>query len=139
MSTLRRVTDRPTWLLGRANARSQALLADAFAHAGMRGYHFRILAALEEYGPTSQADLSRMTDIDASDVVAAVNHLVSSGFVRRQPDETDRRRNVISITRSGLSADDRVGRVVDRVQDLVLEPLSDNERRTFLRLLVKLT
>jgi len=105
----------------------------------MRGYHFRILAALEEYGPTSQADLSRMTDIDASDVVAAVDHLASSGFARRQPDEVDRRRNVISITKSGLSAVDRVGRVVDRVQDLVLEPLSDNERRTFLRLLVKLT
>jgi len=139
MSTLQRVADRPTWLLGRANARSQALLADAFAHAGMRGYHFRILAALEEHGPTSQAELSRTTGIDTSDVVAAVNHLVSIGHVRRQPDAVDRRRNVISITRSGLTAVDRVGRIVDRVQDLVMEPLSPSERKTFLRLLAKLT
>ena len=139
MSTLQRVADRPTWLLGRANARSQALLADAFAQAEMRGYHFRVLAALEEHGPTSQADLSRKTGIDTSDVVAAVNHLVSTGFVRRQPDEVDRRRNVISITKSGLIAVDRVGSVVDRVQNAVLEPLSENERKTFLRLLAKLT
>jgi len=139
MSTLHRVANRPTWLLGRANARSQALLADAFAHTEMRGYHFRVLAALEEHGPTSQADLSRTTGIDTSDVVAAVNHLASRGYVRRQPDEVDRRRNVISITKSGLTAVERVGRVVDRVQDVVMAPLSEKERKTFLRLLAKLT
>ena len=139
MSTLQRVANRPTWLLGRANARSQALLANAFEQTGMRGYHFRVLAALEEHGPASQADLSRATGIDTSDVVAAVNHLVSNGFVSRQPDDVDRRRNVISITKPGLVAVDRVGRVVDRVQDDVMEPLSDSERKTFLRLLAKLT
>src|SRR4051812_24811158 len=139
MSTLQRVAGRPTWLLSRANARSQALLADAFADAGMRGYHFRLLAALEEHGPASQADLARTTDIDTSDVVAAVNHLVSTRYVRRQRDKTDRRRNVVSITKPGLAALDRTGRVVDRVQDAVLEPLAEDERRTFLRLLAKLT
>ena len=139
MSTLQRVAGRPTWLLGRANARSQALLADAFAQAKMRGYHFRVLAALEQHGPVSQADLSRMTGIDTSDVVTAVNHLVSTGLVRRQPDKVDRRRNVISITKAGLIAVDRVGGVVDRVQIVVLAPLSENERKTFLRLLAKLT
>ena len=139
MSTLQRVAGRPTWLLGRANARAQALLATAFEHAGMRGYHFRLLAALEQHGPASQADLSRTTGIDTSDVVAAVNHLVSSGYVRRQPDKADRRRNLVSITKPGLVAVDRVGRVVDSVQDAVLEPLSEAERTTFLRLLDKLT
>jgi DNA-binding MarR family transcriptional regulator len=139
MSPLQRIAGRPTWLLGRANARSQALLAGAFATSGMRGYHFRVLAALEEHGPSSQADLSRTTGIDTSDVVAAVNHLVSSRFARRQPDDVDRRRNVISITTSGLKALDRVGQAVDRVQDVVLEPLPEGERTTFLRLLAKLT
>ena|SRR6478735_4159087 len=139
MSTLQRVAGRPTWLLGRANARAQALLATAFEHAGMRGYHFRLLAALEQHGPASQADLSRTTGIDTSDIVAAVNHLVSSGYVRRQPDKADRRRNLVSITKPGLVAVDRVGRVVDSVQDAVLEPLSEAERTTFLRLLDKLT
>lgn len=139
MSTLRRVEGRPTWLLGRANARSQALLADAFASAGMRGYHFRVLAALEEHGPASQADLSRATGIDSSDVVAAVNHLVSNGLARRERDGNDRRRNTISITSAGLIEVDRVGGAVDRVQDIVLAPLSDSERTTLVRLLTKLS
>ena len=139
MSTLRRVEGRPTWLLGRANARSQALLADAFSSAGMRGYHFRLLAALEQHGPASQAELSRTTGIDTSDVVAAVNHLVSTGLVRRERDGDDRRRNAISITESGLIEVERVGAAVDRVQDVVLQPLSDRERTTLLRLLAKLS
>ena len=138
MTTLQRVAGRPTWLLGRANARAQALLTDAFARAEMRGHHFRVLAALEEHGVSSQADLSRTTGIDTSDVVAAVNHLVSSGLTRREPDAVDRRRNVISITRKGLRAVERVGKEVDRVQDVLVERLSDSERKTLLRLLAKL-
>jgi DNA-binding MarR family transcriptional regulator len=138
-TTLRRVAGRPTWLLGRANARSQALLTDAFDQAGMRGHHFRLLAALEEHGPASQAELSRTTGIDTSDVVAAINQLASAGHVRRQPDKADRRRNLVSITKSGLVALDTTGHLVDAVQDAVLQPLTDSERTTFLRLLAKLT
>ena len=105
----------------------------------MSGYQFRLLAALEEHGPASQADLSRSTGIDTSDVVAEVNHLASTGHVRRRRDHQDRRRNVVSITKSGRAALERVGRVVDAVQDDVLAPLSDDERNTFLQLLAKLT
>ncbi len=105
----------------------------------MRGYHFRVLAALEEHGPASQAALSRTTGIDTSDVVAAVNHLVATGLVRRERDGNDRRRNAISITEAGLTEVDRVGTEVDRVQDVVLQELSARERTTLLRLLAKLS
>ena len=98
-----------------------------------------VLAALEEHGPASQADLGRTTGIDTSDVVAAVNHLVSTGLVRRERDENDRRRNAISITDAGLTEVDRVGAAVDRVQDVVLQQLSESERTTLLRLLAKLS
>lgn len=51
-----RVKDRPTWLISRTFARSSALLASGFEEHGdgLRGYHFRLLAALEE-GQASQA------------------------------------------------------------------------------------
>src|SRR6187200_955239 len=64
---------RPTWLLGQAAARASALLAAGFAQhgEGLRGYHYRLLAALDQSGPSSQADLGRDTGIDRSDVTAA--------------------------------------------------------------------
>ena len=81
MPPLRRVANRPTWLLGRANARSQQLLAQAFEAEGVRGYHYRLLAAIEEHGPTSQADLGRQTGIDRSDVVATLEREGIEKFV----------------------------------------------------------
>ena len=138
MSALQRVAGRPTWLLSRANARSQALLADAFSSEGLRGYHFRLLAALDQYGPSSQAELGRATGIDRSDVVAALDDLVEGGLARREPDPEDGRRNVVTVTRCGLRMLERLDVVVDDVQAAVLAPLTPAERTIFVRLLTKL-
>ena len=136
MAPLRRVADQPTWLLGRANARSQRILAETFNAAGARGYQFRILAGLEQHGPSSQADLGRNTGIDRSDVVATVNELVTKGFVRRDPD--DRRRNIITLTPNGGGALEQLDRVVHDAQDRMLAPLLPDERSTLVALLAKL-
>jgi DNA-binding MarR family transcriptional regulator len=134
---LKRVADRPTWLLSRAYARSHNVLNEAFAAEGVRGYHFRLLAALDQYGPTSQADLGRHTGIDRSDVVATLNDLVTRGLAQRKPDPVDRRRNVITITKRGVTTLERLDAVLDDVQDTVLAALTANERKTFVRLLAK--
>ncbi len=135
---LERVASRPTWLLSRANLRAQELLAAAFVAEGLRGYHFRLLAALDQYGPSSQADLGRNTGIDRSDVVAALNELVDDGLARREPDPQDGRRNVVTISKRGRTTLDRADAALDGVQAAVLEPLSAAERTTFVRLLAKL-
>jgi MarR family transcriptional regulator, lower aerobic nicotinate degradation pathway regulator len=139
VSTLRRVAGRPTWLLSRANARAHGLLVDAFAAENVRGYHFRVLAALDQYGALSQADLGRSTGIDRSDVVATLNDLAERGLTRRAPDPQDRRRNIVTITTRGSATLDRLDVVFDEIQESVLAPLTANERKTFLRLLSKLT
>ena len=74
-----RVKDRPTWLISRTFARSSGLLAAGFESygRGLRSYHYRLLAALDEWGPASQADLGRGTGIDRSDVTAALSELES--------------------------------------------------------------
>ena len=139
MDPLKRVAGRPTWLLSRANLRAQALLGEAFAAEGVRGYHFRLLAALEQHGPASQADLGRHTGIDRSDVVATLNDLVEWGLARREPDPADRRRNIVTMTTRGARTLERLDGVLGEVQAAVLAPLTPSERKTFLRLLEKLT
>ncbi|WGX96542.1 MarR family winged helix-turn-helix transcriptional regulator [Nocardioides sp. L-11A] len=139
MTSLQRVAGRPTWALGRAHARAQGLLGEAFAAAGVRGYHYRLLAALAEYGPCSQADLGRATGIDRSDVVAVLDDLVAWRMARRDPDPADRRRNVVTLTRAGERRLVELDRVLDDVQEDVLAPLTAAERRTLLALLAKLS
>jgi MarR family transcriptional regulator, lower aerobic nicotinate degradation pathway regulator len=140
MSAPSRIRDRPTWLINRAYTRSHGLLNDGFAAsgAGLRGYHYRLLAALEEWGPASQADLARSTSVDRSDVVTVLGELERLGLIERTVDPDNRRRNIVSITRAGSEQLGVLDRVIDEVQDRLLEPLSENERRQLTKLLRRL-
>jgi DNA-binding MarR family transcriptional regulator len=133
-----RIQQLPTWLISRAYAHSHRLLAEGFAAAGVRGYHYRLLAALDEFGPASQADLGRRTSIDRSDVVAALNELAGRGLIQRAPDPDDRRRNVITITPAGGEQLRTLDQILEGVQEKLLAPLSGADRTQLLRLLTRL-
>jgi MarR family transcriptional regulator, lower aerobic nicotinate degradation pathway regulator len=132
---LARLDAVPTWLLSRSSARAHRLLSDAFAAAGTRGYHYRLLVALEELGPSSQAALGRSAEIDRSDVVATLDDLEAEALVERSPDPDDGRRKIVTMTASGrrrlLELDD----VVAGVQDELLTSLSAEDRAELIRLL----
>lgn len=136
-----RVSARPTWLLSRVFARSAGLLAAGFEARGdgLRGYHFRLLAALEQWGPESQADLGRDTSIDRSDVTAALNELESRGYVERKVDPGNKRRNIVSLTPAGAGELARLDAVLDEIQEAVLAPLTAAQRRQLVSLLSQLT
>ena len=135
-----RIGDRATWLISRAYGRSRGLLNAGFAAsgAGLRSYHYRLLAALEEWGPVGQADLGRSTSLDRSDVVAVLGELERFGLVERTVNPDNRRRNIVSITPAGGRQLRALDHVVNEVQERVLAPLSEDERRELTKLLRKL-
>jgi MarR family transcriptional regulator, lower aerobic nicotinate degradation pathway regulator len=131
----KRLKEMPTWLLNEASMKAHRLLTDALTKAGSRGYHYRLLAALSEYGPASQASLGRRTSVDRSDVVATVDDLVTRGDVIRSRDPADLRRNVITITPNGLRHYRRLDRILQAVQDRLLDPLSPSDRDRLIAML----
>jgi len=133
-----RLKAKSTWLISQVAARSHGLLTERLAAAGARGYHYRLLAALAEFGPSSQASLGRRTRMDRSDVVAAVGELAAEGLVERAADPADRRRNVITLTPRGTVRLERLDQVLAAVQDELLAPLSGAERAELARLLARL-
>ncbi|MEV0270403.1 MarR family transcriptional regulator [Hamadaea sp. NPDC050747] len=130
-----RFTSLPSWLLSRAAGVGHRLLAERLAEAGARGYHYRLLATLEEFGPASQATLGRRSGIHLSDLVAVLNDLEGRGFVERTPDPADKRRNVITITAAGRREGKRLGERLDQVQEELLAPLTAKEREQLTELL----
>ena len=132
------LTRKPTWLISEVSRVAHRLLTDKLATAGSRGYDYRLLAALEEFGPASQASLGRHTGMDRSDVVASVNELASRGLVDRSPDPADRRRNVITITPAGATHLGRLEELLADVQDDLAAPLSPAERHELTRLLTRI-
>ena len=130
-----RLRQRPSWLINRAHGVSYKLLTEGFGAVGTHGYHYRLLAALAERGPSSQADLARSTGVDRSYVVATLNEMAAQGFVKRAPDASDRRRNIVSITAAGRRRLAALDEVLDGIQDRLLAPLSASERQQLIALL----
>jgi DNA-binding MarR family transcriptional regulator len=135
-STPTRLQGRATWLVSRAYARSSGLLNAGFEAEGdgLRGYHYRLLAAVEEWGPASQAELGRKTGIDRSDVTAALTELESRKLVKRTVDPANKRRNIVTVTDQGLKRLLALDTVIDNIQDEFLAPLSQAQRRQFITL-----
>ncbi|WP_425953863.1 MarR family winged helix-turn-helix transcriptional regulator [Xylanimonas sp. McL0601] len=133
-----RLVGRPLWILSRVAARSSALLARGFEEYGLRGHHYRLLAALAEWGAASQADLGRDTGIDRSDVTAATVDLEARGLVERSADPEHRRRKIVTLTPAGTQMLARLEATIDQVHEAVLAPLTGAQRRELARLLSKL-
>jgi MarR family transcriptional regulator, lower aerobic nicotinate degradation pathway regulator len=134
-SRLRRL---PSWLASQVAGTAQRLVGEALAEEGMRRQHFSVLTSLAEQGQASQAELGRRLWIDRSDLHAIVGELDDQGLIARVRDDADRRRNVVTLTRTGRSALKRLDQRVQAAQDALLEPLSAAERREFVRLLERL-
>jgi len=132
-----RLRQLPTWLTAQVAAQGRRLVNASLAQDGARRQHFTVLASLSEQGPASQADLGRRLSIDRSDLHALLAELEADGLVARVRDERDRRRNVVTLTRAGRGALERLGKRIDAAQDALLEPLSAGERRELNRLLQK--
>ncbi|HEV7720474.1 MAG TPA: MarR family winged helix-turn-helix transcriptional regulator [Iamia sp.] len=133
-----RLRTQASWLINQVALPANRLVGEGLAAAGLRRHHYALLATLDEVGPASQADLSRRTSIDRSDMVATVNELVELGYVERAPDPTDRRRNVVSLTAAGRRRLRQLDDLLAEVQSQLLEPLSPSERTQLTGLLTRL-
>jgi MarR family transcriptional regulator, lower aerobic nicotinate degradation pathway regulator len=97
-----------------------------------------VLAALEEYGPLSQAGIGRRLGLDRNDVNGILNRLQDRHQVERQADPADRRRNLVTLTGAGQQYLDELQRYADTVQNELLAGLDPAERRQLQALLAKL-
>ncbi|GAA2098109.1 hypothetical protein GCM10009759_28800 [Kitasatospora saccharophila] len=137
-ATPERLRAVPSRLLAGAAAAADRLVNDRLAAEDARKWHFAVLVALAETGPASQSELSRRTGVYRSDMVAVLNELADAGFLVRDPDPVDRRRNVVSLTPAGRARLQRLDALVTAAQQELLDPLSPAERTEFVRLLALL-
>jgi DNA-binding MarR family transcriptional regulator len=96
---------------------------------------FAVLAALEEYGSLSQADLGRRLGLDRNEINGIVGRLVVGSHVDRQTDPSDRRRNTVTITPEGVRRLDELEKIAHDVQSELLKGLDESERQQLRSLL----
>lgn len=136
--TATRLRSLGTRLLSLAAIQSDRLVNEELARAGARKWHYAVLATLDEFGPASQAELSRRTGIYRSDMVTVINELAGRGLAERSPNPADRRQNIIAVTQQGHQQLLKLDRLLTEVENEVLAPLTPPEREQLARLLAAL-
>lgn len=104
---------------------------------GMRLKEFVVLSYLRERQAMTQQELGEAMLLDPNTVVLLLNELESKGYSLRRRDTEDRRRHVVEITPAGSEALDRAENAREAIEDEVLGDLSDADRRTLRRILVR--
>jgi DNA-binding MarR family transcriptional regulator len=105
---------------------------------GLRAPHVTVLACLADFGPASQKAISDRLAIDASDLVSLLDDLERAGYANRRRDDRDRRRYAVVLTTAGKRALRRRLGVAEKLNDMLLEPLSQEEREQLHELLMRM-
>ena len=128
---------RPGFLLGRLGTTMKSEAMEAFEREGFSAYHYSILALLDEGARTTQAGIADALGMDASMLVSLLDGLEDRGHIERKRDPKDRRRQTVTMTAAGRRQLAAFRKLVVRLEDEFLAPLSAEERQELHDLLLR--
>jgi len=99
---------------------------------------WRIMAVLGEFPGSSADEVSAKIQIEKSIISRALQKLLARHLVSRKVDATDRRRQNLILTKTGLEIYQQVVPVSYNYQDLLQDCFSDSERDVFNALIDRL-
>ncbi len=105
---------------------------------GLKLWEWRALAVIARFEPLSAKELSARSSTDPILVARAISALTGKGLASRDADPADRRRAVLRLTDAGRAMHDDVARAAMRIERVLAEPLTSDERAVLARALDKI-
>lgn len=102
---------------------------------GLRFTQFLALKRLAVDGAMCAGDLARALDHDAGAMTRVIDQLEAKGYVRRQPNEQDRRSLRIAVTDAGMAVWRHIARAHEQTLERVQQTLTPAERAQLMDLL----
>ena len=128
----------PGYLIRRAHQVSVAIFMDAAAQLDITPVQFAILNALIESPGIDQVSLAQQVAMDAATSGSVIGRLESKGWLKRELDETDRRRRRLWVTPAGCEVVAQLSDPIGESQRRLVAVLDEQERAELRRLLEKL-
>lgn len=126
------------FLLSRLGMTLKMQTMEAFEREGFSGYHYSVMALLDEGPRTTQAAIADALQFDPSQLVALLDGLEERGMIERRRDPNDRRRQMVTLTPAGKKQLASFRKIVRRAEDEFLAPLDDDERAALHDLLLRI-
>ena len=122
----------------RAQQIAVALFMSELAAEDVTPVQFAILNAVMDTPGIDQITLAGRVAFDAATSGSVIGRLETKGWIKREPDQGDRRRKLLWLTPLGQESTLLMKNAVERVQDNLLKPLSQAEAQQLVGLLSKL-
>lgn len=131
--------DEQVGFLLRLASQRHALIFQNHVSDSLTPTQFSTLMRLSEHGRVTQNHLGRLAAMDTATTKGVVDRLKAKGLVRSEPDKTDKRRSVISLTVQGTALVEKLEASGCAITKDTLAPLNTREKETLLSLLKKLS
>jgi DNA-binding MarR family transcriptional regulator len=114
---------------------SHSRVAEALESVGLTPPLFALLNFLGARKGAIQQEIGSAMGIDPSTMVSLIDQLEAEGLAKRRPRPSDRRAREVAITPKGRRTLERARALAMRVEDDVLQGLTDAERSQLLTLM----
>jgi DNA-binding MarR family transcriptional regulator len=121
----RGASHRLGYLLKHAHLRYAELTSAQLEPLGISPGEWAALNCLDEQHGLSQREVAELLGVDRTTMVALVDELEARGWVKRQPQPDDRRKNIVGLTKKGRDIRQRGARVIDECERRFLAALSE--------------
>jgi DNA-binding MarR family transcriptional regulator len=129
---------RPGYLIRRLTQIGQAIFFDLCKSESITPLQVGMLTALSVNPWLDQKAICRELVLDRTTAAEVLKRLQDKGLVESRVNPDDRRSRLSVITKPGLNLINELQGSIHRSQELLVEPLSPEERAEFMRLLAKL-
>ncbi len=125
------VSTSTTHLLHRAGQLAEDLFARSIGEIGITARQFVVLSVVDGLEDPSQTALCEISGIDRSTLADIVRRLVSRGLLSRRRTRQDARMYAVRITPEGQEVLQRALPIANKVDELLVESLSAEQRELF--------
>ena len=128
----------PGPLIRRVHQIGVSIFADEFTGYDITPLQFSILWTLNGHPGLDQITLAQAVALDRTTCSNIVNRLEQRGYIRRETDPNNKRAKLGYLTDLGRKTIESAKGPMDKVQKKLLQPLSSEEKKLFLKFLGKL-
>lgn len=123
------------YLLKHVYLRFGQLTSAELGPLGISPLEWAALSCIDEQRGLSQREVSELLGIDRTKMVALIDELERKGCVERRVQPGDRRKNTVTLTKTGRELLQRGGRLIDDCERRFLSVLNDSDARQLRRAL----
>jgi DNA-binding MarR family transcriptional regulator len=125
----------PGHCIRRLQQMAVAIFMQESVTTGVTPVQFAVLQTLAGQPGLDQRTLAREVSFDTSTIGGVIDRLELRGLLTRSFSAEDRRVRLLHLTRTGEALLAQLTSGVQRAQERMLEPLTPNERKEFLRMM----